>query len=62
LEKVIFDSELQLTELPQGTFQECTLLKEFSLSPAIKMIGANAFANCTSLKQVVLEDGITTIK
>lgn len=62
LEKVTFDSELQLTELPQGTFQECTLLKEFSLSPAIKVIGANAFANCTSLKQVVLEDGITTIK
>lgn len=41
----------QATEIPEGTFQDCTLLTEveFGSSGLIKTIGKNAFAGCKSL-------------
>lgn len=61
LESVIFEEGIELTQLPNNTFQNCTKLTEITLAPAMKTIGENAFSGCTALNQLVLDEGIEAI-
>lgn len=49
-----------ITTLPEGVFY-CTRFSEVRVPKTVKTIGANAFAS-TSVKKVVLEDGIEVIE
>ena len=61
LESVTFEEGIELTQLPNNTFQNCTKLTEITLAPTMKTIGENAFYGCMSLSKLVLDEGIEAI-
>ena len=62
LKEVVFENDMQLTTLPDNTFQNCTKLITFTLPSSTKTIGGNAFTGCSSLERIVLDNtGIQTI-
>ena len=62
LKEVTFENDMQLTTLPDNTFQNCTKLTTFTLPSSTKTIGGNAFMGCSNLERIVLDNtGIQTI-
>ena len=59
LEKVVFADEMQLSSLPQYTFDGCEKLESFTLPSSITTIGNNAFSGCSSLKTLELDNIVT---
>lgn len=59
LEKVVFADEMQLSSLPQYTFDGCEKLESFILPSSITTIGNNAFSGCSSLKTLELDNIVT---
>lgn len=59
LEKVVFADEMQLSSLPQYTFDGCSKLESFTLPSSTTIIGKNAFSGCSSLKLLVLDHIVT---
>lgn len=51
-----------ITEIKGGTFNQCSRLSSVNLSSETKVIGGDAFFNCSSLRFLELPEGITTIK
>lgn len=49
-----------ITELPENVFSGCTVLKTIEYEN-LTSIGANAFANCTSLEKFVVNPTVTTL-
>ena len=60
LEEVVFEAESRLERIGDHAFVG-TALKEFSAPSSLKTIGAGAFADCKSLKQVRLNEGLEVI-
>lgn len=49
-----------ITEIPAGTFENCTLLKTIN-AKGITKIGNNAFAGCTSLEELAVGKEVTEL-
>ena len=62
LEEVTFAKDMDLTKLPDHTFNKCSNLARFSLPTNTSIIGNSAFYQCSGLKLLVLDDiNLTTI-
>ena len=62
LEEVTFEKDMDLTKLPDHTFNKCSNLAKFSLPTNTSIIGNSAFYQCSGLKLLVLDDiNLTTI-
>lgn len=62
LQRVTFENGFLLTTLPLYTFLNCAQLKEVPQLPvSMREIGAGAFSGCSSIRQLVLPEGIATI-
>ena len=61
MDSVKFESGFPITRLPNNTFQNCTRLKSFTLSPSTTKIGANAFQSCSSISLLSFEKGVREI-
>ena len=51
-----------LTEIPDGTFNNCQKLTKVTLAEGITRIGAGAFANCTSLQDIYLPETVSDME
>ena len=56
LEEATFDKEMQLSRLPDNTFNKCSKLEKFTLPTNTVTIGNLAFFQCNGLKQLLLDD------
>ena len=54
LETVTFEEGIQLSEIPQSLFGNCTLLKEISIPEGVTKISGGAFYNCNGLNTITL--------
>ena len=61
MDSVKFESGFPITTLPNNTFQNCTRLKSFTLSPSTTKIGANAFQSCSNISLLSFEKGVREI-
>ena len=62
LKQVEFAKGCGITSLSTGCFEDCTALTRIDLSPLTKLMGTYyAFRDCTSLEEVVLPEGMTSI-
>ena len=59
LEKVRFADNMQLSTLPQYTFDGCVNLESFTLPSTTEIIGKNAFSGCSNLKIIELNNIVT---
>ena len=60
LEAVVFEGRSRLERIGDHAFAG-TALREFSAPGSLKKIGAGAFADCKSLKQVRLNEGLESL-
>jgi hypothetical protein len=61
LQKVSFEADTELTELPNGAFQSCSSLGSIELPEGLTTIGVSAFAGCNALTAVNLPSTTETI-
>lgn len=61
LQKVSFEADTELTELPNGTFQSCSSLGSIELPEGLTTIGVSAFAGCNALTAVKFPSTIDNI-
>ena len=47
-----------ITEIPAGAFMDCEMLESVTFSPNLRVIGEGAFRNCSSLKAVIIPEGV----
>lgn len=56
LQTVIFEKEMNLTVLPEKTFQGCSELKNISFPASLRTIAASAFEQCNKLQYLIFDD------
>jgi hypothetical protein len=61
LQKVSFEADTELTELPNGAFQSCSSLGSIELPEGLTTIGVSAFAGCNALTAVKFPSTIDNI-
>ena len=59
LKRVTFG--LEVTDIPQASFAECSALENVAFANGLKHIGPWAFHNCKQLKEVILPEGLEHI-
>lgn len=51
-----------VTSISTGAFSDCRSLYKVTLPGSLRIIGHNAFSNCTALNTITLKKGLTTIE
>lgn len=62
LEKVVFGSNCEITEISEGLFSGDVSLSEIELPETTEKIDGEAFSNCKSLKSIVIPSRVNTIE
>lgn len=53
---ITFDSNSQITSIPDGMFEDCTELTSIIIPTSVRTIGDNAFKNCSRLASVTFQN------
>lgn len=51
-----------VTEIGEGAFESCTVLRSINLPESLRYIGSRAFENCTSLQSIHIPESVETIE
>lgn len=51
-----------VTEISEGAFESCTVLRSINLPEGLRSIGSRAFENCTSLQSIQIPESVVTIE
>ena len=51
-----------MTRIPGRFFADCTALERVTIPSTLKIVGGQAFSNCSSLQSINLPEGLTTIE
>ena len=57
LETVTFEDGIQVEDLPNNMFMNCTSLESIEIPASVKSLGISAFNGCTNLTNVTFEEG-----